>query len=199
MKSNGRLSRRRFLQSTGSLSGAAYIGLTSPALLAITQSACTAKQEAAPFRVLGNREAADFAAIAARLIPTTDTPGAAEAGVVYFFDHAFAGEMSGLLEDARAGLARFNDALTAAHPGATALADLSADDQDAFLKTRERSDFFGMVRMMTIFGFFAMPSYGGNKDHIAWDLIGFEGHHGAWQYPFGHYDAEIHGGAADDQ
>mgnify|MGYP001398258310 CR=1 FL=1 len=41
----------------------------------------------------------------------------------------------------------------------------------------------------TLMGFFAMSSYGGNKDNIAWDLIGFEGH-GAAQPPFGYYDAE---------
>jgi len=34
-----------------------------------------------------------------------------------------------------------------------------------------------------------MSSYGGNKDNIALDLIGFEGH-GAAQPPFGYYDAE---------
>ena len=39
-------------------------------------------------------------------------------------------------------------------------------------------------------GFFAMSRYGGNRDNIAWDLIGFEGNHGAWEYPFGYYDAE---------
>jgi hypothetical protein len=42
---------------------------------------------------------------------------------------------------------------------------------------------------MTILGFFAMSSYGGNRDHVGWDLIGFEGH-GAWTAPFGYYDQE---------
>ena len=35
-----------------------------------------------------------------------------------------------------------------------------------------------------------MRSYGGNQDHVGWDLIGFGGHHGGWAYPFGYYDAE---------
>jgi hypothetical protein len=52
---------------------------------------------------------------------------------------------------------------------------------------------------MTIFGFFAMEKYGGNRGHVGWDLIGFEGHHGAWQYPFGYYDAAYHSGAGDDE
>jgi choline dehydrogenase-like flavoprotein len=62
--------------------------------------------------------------------------------------------------------------------------------QDDFLRSQDQGDFFAMAREMTIFGFFAMSSYGGNKDHVGWDLIDFEGHHGAWTYPFGHYDTE---------
>jgi len=189
------LSRRRFLQSTGTMTGAAYLRLLGPGLIAITQSACTAKQEAAPFKVLGSEEANDFAAIAARIIPTTDTPGATEAGVIYFFDNAFATRMSGELDDARVGLAAFNAALIDAYPGVERLSSLSENDQDAFLRTQEKGQFFGLAWFMTMLGFFSMEKYGGNKDNIGWDLIGFEGHHGAWQYPFGFYDAEIHGEA----
>ena len=192
MGKKGILSRRRFLQSAGGLTGTAYLRLMSPALIAITESACTAKQESAAFRVLDTREASDLAAIAARIIPTTDTPGASEAGVVYFFDRAFAEEMQDALSAARAGLAEFNEALAAAHTGTVSLSELSESDQDAFLKTRESSEFFNLVWLMTIFGFFSMEKYGGNKDHLGWDLIGFEGNHGAWQYPFGYYDAEVH-------
>lgn len=195
MEEKKNLSRRRFLQSTGSLTGAAYLRLLGPGLIAITQAACTAKREASPFEVLGADEANDFAAIAARIIPTTDTPGATEAGVIHFFDTAFASEMSTQLEAARAGLAKFNAALAAAHPDVERFSDLSEAEQDTFLKTRESSTFFNLAWELTIFGFYSMEKYGGNKDHVGWDLIGFDGHHGAWQYPFGYYDAEVHGEA----
>ncbi len=164
--------------------------LTGPALAAIAQAACAAKQESASYRVLGSVEAADFEAIAARIIPTTDTPGATEAGVIHFFDNAFADEMSDQLDGARAGLAAFNAAIEASGSTADRFSDLDTDSQDAFLHTQDTSEFFGLVRLMTIFGFFSMGQYGGNQDHIGWDLIGFEGHHGAWTYPFGYYDAE---------
>ena len=193
MKDQGNLSRRQFLRSTGTLSGASYLRLMAPALIAIAESACTARQESAPFKVLTDLEADDFAAIAARLIPTTDTPGASEAGVIYFFDNAFASDMSDQLEGARAGLAAFNAALGDTYPEAGRLSELNEDDQDAFLTTQESSPFFNLTWAMTMFGFFSMSKYGGNKDNIAWDLIGFEGHHGAWQYPFGYYDADVHG------
>ena len=188
-------SRRQFLQSAGTLSSASYLRMLAPGLAAITTAACTAKQDSAPFKVLTGLEADDLAAIAARLIPTTDTPGATEAGVVYFFDNAFAAEMSGQLEVARAGLADFNAALEQAHPGEGRLSALSEDDQDMFLESQQSSPFFNLVWMMTIFGFFSMEKYGGNKNHVGWDLIGFEGNHGAWQYPFGYYDAQVHGEA----
>ena len=52
---------------------------------------------------------------------------------------------------------------------------------------------------MTVFGFFAMEKYGGNRDQVGWDLIGFEGDHGPWQYPFGYYDAQVRGEANDGE
>lgn len=193
MDNKNSVSRRRFLQSAGSLGSAAYFRLLGPGIVAISQAACTAKQQESTFKVLNDEEARALAAVAARIIPTTDTPGATEAGVVHFFDNAFAAEMSDMLADARAQLAEFNAALQRAHPTTSAFADLGEDDQDAFLKNQESTTFFGLAWTMTMFGFFSMEKYGGNKDHVSWDLIGFEGNHGAWQYPFGYYDAQVHG------
>jgi gluconate 2-dehydrogenase gamma chain len=187
------LSRRNFLQSTGTLTGAAYLRILAPGLAAITQAACSAKDEGAAFVILGPDEARDFAAIAARIIPTTDTPGATEAGVIHFIDNAFAAEMSGQLDFARAGLAELNDALVSQYTDAAQIGDLREDDQDAFLQTRETTGFFNLMWAMTIFGFFSMEKYGGNRDQVGWELIGFEGGHGPWQYPFGYYDAQVHG------
>jgi len=190
MHNNRSVSRRDFLQSAGSLSGVAYLRLSGPALVGIAEAAHAAKSESAPYRILGAIEAADLEAIAARVIPTSDTPGATEAGVIHFIDNAFADEMSDQLDAARAGLTRFNAALKNFSSSTDRFADLNPDAQDAFLHTQDSSEFFGLVRLMTIFGFFSMPKYGGNKNHVGWDLIGFEGHHGAWSYPFGYYDAE---------
>lgn len=190
MKTTKNLSRRKFLKSTGALTGASFLRIGVPSLMAITQAACTAKEHHAAYQVLGTEEADDFAAIAARIIPTTDTAGATEAGVIHFFDNAFAAEMSTELARARAGLANFNAALAESHRGQGRFPDLPIEEQDAFLAAQESGDFFGLCRAMTIFGFFAMSKYGGNKNNVGWDLIGFEGNHGAWEYPFGYYDAE---------
>jgi gluconate 2-dehydrogenase gamma chain len=189
MQNPDNVSRRSFLQLAGALSTSSYLRLTGAALVTLTQSAYAAEQEGAAFLILSADEARDFAAIAARIIPTTDTPGATEAGVIHFFDKAFVDAMSENLDTARTGLANFNASLAkSGHAGR--FDELGEDAQDDFLRTQEQGDFFAMAREMTIYGFFAMSSYGGNKDQIGWDLIGFGGHHGAWTYPFGHYDAE---------
>lgn len=176
------------------VSGTSYLKLGGAALAAITQAASAAAEAADAYRVLTVEEARDFTAIAARIIPTTDTPGATEAGVIHFFDNAFATEMHEQLAAARRGLAGFNKALSTAGHGGDFSA-LTAAQQDEFLHSQQDSEFFELLRQMTIFGFFAMSSYGGNRDHVGWDLIGFEGHHGAFTYPFGHYDAAY----ADEQ
>lgn len=197
MSNTNELTRREFLMSGGALSGSAFARIAAPSLAAIVQSACSAKTEGAAFRVLEPREAVDFAAIAARIIPTTDTPGATEAGVIRFLDNAFAAEMQGELAAARVGLDDLNSSVAASHGGDRSFSDLAADEQDEMLMAIERGAFFGLMREMTVFGFFAMSSYGGNRDHVGWELIGFKGHHGAWQYPFGHYDAEVHAESED--
>ena len=74
-------------------------------------------------------------------------------------------------------------------PTAERFSDLSEADQDAWLTERQQTQFFNMARILTLIGFFAMSSYGGNRDNVGWELIGFEGHV-ATQPPFGYYDAE---------
>ncbi|NIL95212.1 MAG: hypothetical protein GTO71_12435 [Woeseiaceae bacterium] len=193
------LSRRMFLKSSGALAGASYLRILAPGLAVIAQAACTARDAEAPFAVLGAEEARDFAAIAARIIPTTDTPGATEAGVIHFIDRAFGAEMSGQLEFARNSMTEFNNALRGKHGDTARLDELDEETQDDFLTSQEQTPLFNMVRTMTIFGFFAMEKYGGNKGKVGWDLLGFDGNHGPWTYPFGYYDAEVHGGTNDGE
>ena len=114
-----------------------------------------------------------------------------EAGVIHFFDKAFATDMSDKLDEARTGL----EALNAEIPGGEVFAELSTDAQNERLRAIEGTAFFDLMRQMTIFGFLAMSEYGGNRDHVGWDLIGFKGHNGGWQYPFGYYDAQVHEGS----
>lgn len=185
------ISRRGFLKG----SGAGLLQSLLPVSAGLVASACTARDESTAYTFLPAAEALDIAAIAARIIPTTDTPGATEAGVVHFFDQAFASEMKDAYVLARSGLGTLNASIADGR-----FADQDAAAQDSLLAGIEGQPFFELMRVMTIFGFFAMSEYGGNRDHIAWDLVGFKGHHGAWQPPFGYYDAQVLGAgdAKDD-
>ena len=174
------LSRRQFLQSAA---GAAWLATAWPAILAAAEQGKATRAAGAPFKHLAADEAADFAAIAAQIIPSGDgLPGADEAGVVYFIDAAFGGFMAGAAADLKQGLAGLNQAAGAR------FATLPAEAQLKVLKGAEATPLFGALRFLTIAGMFASPSYGGNRDHAGWKVLGFE-HQMAWQPPFGHYDA----------
>ena len=83
------LTRRFFLKQSAGVAGATWARAALPGLAALSQAACTAKEEQAPFGILQADEAVELEAILARIIPTTDTPGAREAGVIHFFDQSF--------------------------------------------------------------------------------------------------------------
>lgn len=63
--------------------------------------------------------------------------------------------------------------------------EMNADTQDLYLKSLESGVheldgvpsgiFFDTLLKMSIEGFFADPAYGGNKDMVAWRMIGFPG------------------------
>jgi gluconate 2-dehydrogenase gamma chain len=184
MKDSASVSRRRFMQSSGFLAGVTALRLSAPALAAITQAACTARDEGAVFRVLSAEEAADFTAMAARIIPTTDTPGATEAGVIYFWDNALGGYYEAVLAPIRELRNELNASL------GKPFAKLDDAGQDDALRSIESDPRFGICCFLTQMGFFSMAKHGGNRDLLGWKLIGFDGHHGAWSHPFGYYDAK---------
>lgn len=184
------LSRRLFLKATGTLAGSSLVSFGTPVILAISEAACTARDEGAAFKVLSDSEAIELETIASRILPTTDTPGAREAGVIYFMDNALGSFMQAELESIRSGLGEFQSSISASYSGVQAFSELSDADQDRHLRTWEHTAFFDLVRFMTIAGFFGMSSYGGNRDEVGWKLLGFDGHRSVWAPPFGYYDAE---------
>jgi gluconate 2-dehydrogenase gamma chain len=184
------LSRRGFLKATGSMAGAAWAASLWPSVLAAAQDAAAARDAGAEFEQLTAEEAADLAAIAAQIFPTDDLPGATEAGVVYFMDSALRTFMAGAADPVSAGLDALNRKAAAIQTGAR-FSMLTPAEQFKLLKAEEHAmPFLNTVHFMTIAGMFALPVYGGNRDHAGWKLLGFEHRH-AWVPPFGHYDAQV--------
>jgi gluconate 2-dehydrogenase gamma chain len=132
-------------------------------------------------------EGADIEAIAARIIPADDTPGAREAGVLYFIDRYVATPDVNATQSFRDGLAQLARDVAARHGANVRFASLTADQQDDMLRAMEKTDFFGAIRFATICGMFALPRYGGNRDYIGWKLIGQETGF-EFSPPFGWYD-----------
>lgn len=180
------ISRRAFLEQTAGIAGAAWARAVIPGLAAISQAACTAKEQQAPFTILAEAEAAEFEAITARIIPTTDTPGAREAGVIHFIDQSFGTFNAPMLPMLRGGLAELQSGIE----GDRKFSELSEAEQDAVLVANQGTSFFQVIRMMSFAGFLGMSEYGGNKDGAGWKHLGMDPHVHAYTAPFGYYDAE---------
>lgn len=198
---NEALTRRLFLQGTGTLAGNVALRAGVPGLVAALQAACSAREESAAYANLTNAEAREIIAIAARIVPTTDTPGATEAGVVYFFDKAFGSFLAGQRDAARDMLAAFQAGVASNYAGAKVFSDLDETEQDQYLQSVEDTPFFQGARFLTLAGVFGMAMHGGNRDNVGWTLVGMDTPPHAWAPPFGYYDAEYlaqHAGEQND-
>ena len=185
--------RREFLSTAGSALGVAWAAAHWPAIASAHAHAAAAVAGGATttFGFLSAEEARDVDAIASQIIPTDESPGAHEAGSVYFIDRSLQTWQAGHAAPFRAGLQEFQSRFGTAHPGVR-FADADAATQIAFLTTVEKSPFFEGMRALTLIGLFALPQYGGNRDGIGWRLIGFDDQH-AFSPPFGYYDRDYPG------
>lgn len=144
------------------------------------------------FETLDPETAREIEALAAQIIPSTDSPGAREAGVIYFIDRALATFAADQRDAYRTGMEQLQQKRKELFPDSTAIASLSDEEQKTLMRAIEKSDFFELLRTHTVLGFLGNPSYGGNRGEIGWKQIGFE-NRGAFLPPFGYYDAQAEG------
>jgi len=183
-------SRRQFLKETASGLSSAWIALHWPAVLEAHEHARRAAADPhAKLAFFSPGEAAEIEAMAAQIVPTDDSPGAREAGVIYFIDRALTTFERQQRSVYKEGLSFLQSRTQEIFPGSTQFSKLNSDQQIQLLTAIERTDFFETVRVHTIMGFLADPSYGGNRDEIGWKLIGFE-QRPSFEPPFGYYDAK---------
>lgn len=183
-------SRRDFLRHSASLLGGAWLGIHGSAIWAAAESASKAMAGQAAMNHLTAREAGVLAAAADQIFPPDETPGASELGAVYFIDAALGGFMAGAASLLRDGVADLDQRAQAAH--GLGFSELGFEQQTGLMQQVENTPFFGTLHFLTLIGIFASPSYGGNRNGQAWQLIGFESRH-VWQAPYGYYDAEYAG------
>jgi gluconate 2-dehydrogenase gamma chain len=183
-------SRRQFL--VGSLSGlsSAWIALHWPAAVEAHEHAKqVATTTPGEFEFFSADQAIEVEAIAAQIIPSDGSPGAREAGAIYFIDRAlttFDHTRQPLYTD---GLKSLEMQVSERFVGSAKFSSLTTEQQMQLLTVIEKTEFFDAVRLHTIMGFLCDPSYGGNRDQVGWKLIGFE-QRPSFKPPFGYYDAE---------
>jgi gluconate 2-dehydrogenase gamma chain len=207
------LSRRGFLSQSLTGISAAWISAHWPAMLAAATHARQAAQSTTPakFEFFSAEQAAEVDAISARIIPTTDTPGAHEAGVVFFIDRAL---VTFAKDDQRmyaAGLPELQARTREMFPSIQRFSAATPEQQDQILQSLDEQSaaaaggrrsrpaaaaqsFFETVRVHTIMGFLIDPDSDkrGNRDAVGWKVIGRDNEH-MFQPPFGYYDKDYPG------
>jgi gluconate 2-dehydrogenase gamma chain len=188
--------RRRLFQAAGAAGVAAAMPLGSA-------SGQQRAAPAQAYVFFNPAEAAFIAAAVARLIPSDETgPGALEAGVANYIDKQLGGAWGTGERLYRSGpwqqgaptqgyqlpftpAELFRAAIRAINQKAAGFAKLPPKEQDVFLDSLQKGKddlggvpsnvFFASLLEVTIEGFFADPVYGGNRDLVAWKMIGFPG------------------------
>jgi gluconate 2-dehydrogenase gamma chain len=186
-------SRRNFVLQSLAGAGSVLLAAAWPELMAAQQHAqhtmrAVAAGVPANLEFLTPAQAADVEAITALIIPTTDTPGAREAGVVYFIDHflrTFADEQKPFAN----AMALVEVKRKEMFPASADFASLTAAQQTEILKAIENTPAFNLFRSFTMIGFLGNPEDGANRDMAGWKLVGFD-NAPTHTPPFGYYDAE---------
>jgi gluconate 2-dehydrogenase gamma chain len=209
---NKDLSRRGFLSQSLTGISAAWISAHWPAMLSAASHARQAAQSRTPakFEFFSPKQAAELDAISARIIPTTDTPGAHEAGVVFFIDRALVTFAKDDQKTYAEGLPELAAKVRELFPAVAKFSAAIPEQQDQILQSLEEQSpgaagpsrrrriaapsFFETVRVHTIMGFLIDPDSDkrGNRDGVGWRVIGREPEH-MFQPPFGYYDKDYPG------
>ena len=120
-----------------------------------------------------------------RIVPQDDFPDAWEAGVGNYLSLQFERDLRSQVENYRLGLETL-EAESQAFLG-KAFTELDTSAQDLMLSRLEAgqvtlswlvnpTEFFQMVTTHVMEGYYSDPGNGGNRDSVAWRMIGFESH-----------------------
>jgi gluconate 2-dehydrogenase gamma chain len=111
------------------------------------------------YRFFTDAEAGKLEAMLACIIPSDDTPGARDAGVIHYIDRQLTGRFREHRQTYRAGLAALGDTIT----------DQTLRDME---RDAARKPFFDLVVTHAMQGFYGNPRHGGNRDFASWRMLG---------------------------
>ncbi len=179
-------SRRQFLIQSMTGMSAAWLATAWPQIAAAAEASWGASTGAwSQFAFFTPAQGQTVEAMAAQIIPTTDTPGAREAQCITFIDMALTSFAKDQQAVVAAGLEDLGRRVAA--EGGASFAALGEAQQIALLTAIQATPFFRAIRDLTVMGMFAAPQHGGNFNKVGWKLIGFDDSLN-FHTPFGHYD-----------
>ncbi len=154
---------------------------TGAVAAAATAAACG--KPTSRWRALSEDEAKTLAAACDQIVPQDQDAGAAQAGVVDFIDRQLATRQKKDLPDWQKGIRALEATARRRHGGP--FAELSPEARLSVLRALEAgsvemadwseadpTDFFNTLRWYTMMGFYGDPRHGGNKDRVAWTMLG---------------------------
>jgi len=209
------LDRRQFLSRTLAAAGATWATANWPAVVRAAEHAhrAAASPAAQKLEFLTAAEGKEVEAIASCIIPSDGTPGAREAGVVYFIDRALLTFSADQQKVYREGIPEIHKRLQRLFPAATLFSAATPEQQVAVLESLDEAgskspprrpranfiagtaaQFFETIRAHTLAGFLIDPESDrrGNRGGVGWTVIGRLPEH-AFQPPFGYYDRDYAG------
>ncbi len=127
-----------------------------------------------------NEEFETLAAACERILPKDEDAGAIDAHVPQYIDAMLqTPELQKMRADFVPGVAALNRRCQRMHQ--VPFIKATAAQQDEVLSVFKDSDpksgeahFFELLTVLTLEGFLSDPSYGGNKDKVGWQLVGFD-------------------------
>jgi gluconate 2-dehydrogenase gamma chain len=135
-----------------------------------------------PFRFFTPEEALCIIALCEQIIPKDESPGATDAGVIYYIDRQLSGVFYYDQEIYRESIKKLQVYCTGKF-GKT-FETLTTEDQIKIMKILESNqlnetewtgtkpnDFFDLICSHTMQGFYGSPIHGGNKDYMSFEML----------------------------
>ena len=140
------------------------------------------RQQPGGYRFFTATEAACLVAFCEQIIPGDESPGATDAGVIWYIDRQLAGVFEYDRESYHNGLKNLQCLCTVQF--GKNFERLTFPEQTTLLKKMEANqlsptewpngkpaDFFNLVRSHTMQGFYGSPIHGGNKDYASFRML----------------------------
>jgi len=134
------------------------------------------------YRFFTPEEANCLIAFCEQIIPRDESPGATDAGVIFYIDRQLSGVFHYDQETYRNGIKNLQDYCNRKY-GKT-FESLPTGDQITLMKAMESnqlsesqwpkgkpSEFFNLVLSHTMQGFYGSPIHGGNKDYMSFEML----------------------------